>query len=152
MSSSLDQSIKTQTTNGVKQVRGTASVLGLSSSSSLKMENNSVGMSHENPFWNCQPKEKDEKTTIPMAESVVNEDSAKGATANEQPHFASHKARRSSFSTALFELSVGFDNLLEMRPMQKLAAQLANKYADDSGMSIRLLFVHFLNGASRIRK
>ncbi|GJT95712.1 hypothetical protein Tco_1091230 [Tanacetum coccineum] len=76
----------------------------------------------------------------------------RGATANEQPHFASHKARRSSFSTASFELLVGFHSLLEMRPMQKLAAQLANKYADDSGVGIRLLFVRILNGARRIRK
>ncbi|GJX75963.1 hypothetical protein Tco_0322774 [Tanacetum coccineum] len=67
-----------QQNSGIKQVNGVASVLGPSSSSSFKNGiDNSVGMSHENPFWNCQLKEKDEKPTIPMAESVVNEDSAK---------------------------------------------------------------------------
>ncbi|GJS95082.1 hypothetical protein Tco_0802050 [Tanacetum coccineum] len=38
-------------------------------------KDNSVGMSHENPFWNCELKEKEnEKPTILMTESVVNED------------------------------------------------------------------------------
>nr|GEX53621.1 hypothetical protein [Tanacetum cinerariifolium] len=70
-----------QQKSGVKQVKGAASVLGLSSSSSFKNgKDNSVGMSQENPFWNCELKEKEnEKPTILMAESVVNEDSAKKA-------------------------------------------------------------------------
>ena len=70
-----------QQKSGVKQVKGAASVLGISSSSSFKNgKDNSVGMSQENPFWNCELKEKEnEKPTNLMAESVVNEDSAKKA-------------------------------------------------------------------------
>ncbi|GJX37235.1 hypothetical protein Tco_0250538 [Tanacetum coccineum] len=67
-----------QQKSGVKQVNGAATVLGLSSSSSFKNgKDNSVGMSQENPFWNCELKEKEnEKPTILLAESVVNEESA----------------------------------------------------------------------------
>lgn len=40
-------------------------------------------MSQENPFWNCELNEKEnEKPTILMAESVVNEDSGKKAKKN----------------------------------------------------------------------
>ncbi|KAI3496032.1 hypothetical protein L1887_38382 [Cichorium endivia] len=67
-------------------IKGTASILGLSSSSSNKNgKDNSdfdtgtqnLGVSQENPFWNCELKEKEEeKPTILMSESVVIEDSS----------------------------------------------------------------------------
>lgn len=73
----------------IKQVKGTASILGLSSSSSSSNKNDkdksvisdmsiqNLGVSQENPFWNCEMKEKDEeKPTILMSESVVIEDSS----------------------------------------------------------------------------
>ncbi|XP_076892430.1 uncharacterized protein LOC143544161 [Bidens hawaiensis] len=67
----------------VKQVKGAASVFGLQSSSShknAKDENftQSLAISQENPFWNCELKEKnDEKPTILMKESVVVDESEK---------------------------------------------------------------------------
>ncbi|KAM0036942.1 hypothetical protein Hdeb2414_s0014g00432311 [Helianthus debilis subsp. tardiflorus] len=71
----------------IKQVKGVASVFGLSSSSSNKngkdksvsdMGIQNLAISQENPFWNFELKEKeDEKPTILMQESVVIEESAK---------------------------------------------------------------------------
>nr|GEY31489.1 phosphatidylinositol 3-kinase, root isoform [Tanacetum cinerariifolium] len=43
---------------------------------------------------------------------------------------------RSSSSIASLEVSVEFHGLLEMGPIQRLATQSANKYADHNGMSI----------------
>ncbi|KAI3709341.1 hypothetical protein L2E82_39101 [Cichorium intybus] len=67
-------------------IKGTASILGLSSSSSNKNGKDksdfdtgtqNLGVSQENPFWNCEMKEKEEeKPTILMSESVVIEDSS----------------------------------------------------------------------------
>ncbi|KAI3754441.1 hypothetical protein L1987_54225 [Smallanthus sonchifolius] len=71
----------------IKQVKEAASVFGLPSSSSHKsgkdksvsdMGTQNLAISQENPFWNCELKEKDdEKPTILMTESVVVEDSTK---------------------------------------------------------------------------
>nr|XP_043629495.1 uncharacterized protein LOC122600797 [Erigeron canadensis] len=74
-----------QHTSAVKQVKGAASFIGLSSSSNKNGKEKSVsdtgsknlGMSQENPFWNCELKEKEnEKPAILMSESVVNEESS----------------------------------------------------------------------------
>ncbi|KAK9076763.1 hypothetical protein SSX86_005097 [Deinandra increscens subsp. villosa] len=70
--------------NKSKQQKST-SVFGLSSSShkkgkdkSLNMGTQDLAISQENPFWNCELKEKDdEKPTILMTESVVIEESTK---------------------------------------------------------------------------
>ncbi|KAJ9551172.1 hypothetical protein OSB04_015217 [Centaurea solstitialis] len=75
--------------SAIKQVKGAASVFGLSSSSSSHKNGKdksvpdigttqNLGMSQENPFWNCEMKEKNqENPTVLMSESVVVEDSAK---------------------------------------------------------------------------
>ncbi|KAL4564096.1 hypothetical protein LXL04_028148 [Taraxacum kok-saghyz] len=76
-----DSGSKTKSNPQKSTIKGAASILGLSSSSKKngkdKTISENLGVSQENPFWNCEMKEKDEeKPTILMAESVVVEDSS----------------------------------------------------------------------------
>ncbi|XP_071726818.1 uncharacterized protein [Rutidosis leptorrhynchoides] len=90
-------------------VKGAASVFGFSSSSSSHkngkdkivsdMGTQNLGVSQENPFWNCEMKEKEqEKPTILMSESVVVEESSTIKKTKRRPFNSLMKWKKSDDS------------------------------------------------------